>query len=529
MALLMASLPGCISDDSSAEEATPVVMVTSPTLPDVDIDDLTSDAVLSLEVRLKHIYETVNPSVVNIRVVEKHELGGFAFPDLPESPFFEFEIPQQPREYYSEGQGSGFVWDREGHIVTNDHVVSGADRITVTFADGTIVDGEVVGTDPNSDLAVVKVDVDEALLHPVQVGDSTQVQIGQLAVSIGNPFGFDGTMTVGFVSAVGRLLPVGSEIAGAGRYSIPDVIQTDAPINPGNSGGVLVDKDGRLIGVPSAIISPIRASAGIGLAIPAAIVAKVVPALIEDGHYEHPWLGISGTSLTPDLAEAMDLPVDQRGALVVDVLSDSPADEAGLRGSDRQVTIDGVDLRVGGDVIIAMDDEPIRSMDDVVAYLARATEVGQKVELTIIRDGKEKKVEVELAARPGSGSVSESGEDQESGDAAWLGILGMSLTAEIAEAMDLPSEQQGALVVQVFAGSPADEAGLKGSYKPLTIDGEEVLVGGDVIVGLDGVEIDGMPALKKVVGEREPGDEVMLTVLRDGETIDIRVELGRGP
>jgi S1-C subfamily serine protease len=463
--------------------------------------------------------------VVNIRVVQKQEAMFPTLPEIPGFPDFSLPFPQGPQEYYSQGLGSGFVWDKDGHIVTNNHVVSGADRISITFQDGTTVPGTVIGSDPDSDLAVVKVEMPVAQLQPVQVADSTQVKVGQLAVAIGNPFGLQGTMTVGFVSALGRLLPTDSGSTGESTYSIPDVIQTDAPINPGNSGGVLVDRDGRVIGVTSAIISSSGANAGIGFAIPSTIVQKVVPALIETGHYEHPWLGVSGLSLNPDIAGAMGLEPEQRGALIVDVIPDSPADKAGLHGSDRQVTIDGDQIRVGGDVITAIDGQAVKTFDDLVTYIARSTEIGQPVTLDVLSQGKEKQVNVTLVARPESQKQEKQTEESSTGQT-WLGILGMTVTPEIAQAMDLPSDQPGVLVEQVQQGSPADEAGLWGSYKPVTIGGQQVLVGGDIIVALNSESVSQTEQLQSLIQKHEPGDEVTLTVLRESASMEIKVTLG---
>jgi 2-alkenal reductase len=210
------------------------------------------------------------------------------------------------------------------------------------------------------------------------------------------------TMTVGFVSALGRALPVEPDDEHGPSYTITDILQTDAPLNPGNSGGVLVDDAGRVIGVTSAIISPVGVSAGVGFAIPSAVVQKVVPVLIQTGHYEHPWLGVSGTSLTPELAEAMGLKPEQRGVLVADVVPNGPADRAGLHGSDRQLTIDGERVHLGGDVIVALDGQPLKRSDDLVTALARRTEVGQTVSLTVLGHGQERTVRITLAARPTS-------------------------------------------------------------------------------------------------------------------------------
>jgi len=514
------------SNDTAA--AMPTQSVPAATIADLPSDS--SGVVAAFEGTLEQIYGQVNPSVVNISVVQKQEVTLPTFPDI--QGFFDFpfsqnpQSPSQPQEYYSHALGSGFVWDADGHIVTNNHVVDGADKVTVTFSDGTSVSADIVGTDPASDLAVIHVDVDSSQLHPVQVGDSTQVKVGQLAIAIGNPFGLQGTMTEGIVSAVGRSLPVeGDDVAGIPGYTISDIIQTDAPINPGNSGGVLLDANGQLIGVTAAIESSTQSSAGIGFAIPSAIVRQVVPALIGKGSYDHPWLGISGMDLTPDIASAMDLKSDQRGALVVAVIADSPADKAGLRGSDKQVTIDGIQLSIGGDVIVAIEGQPVQDMDDLVTYLARSTQVGQQTTLSILRDGKQKEISVTLTARPTTGArISTSGDSSEG--AAWMGIQGTDVTPQIAEAMNLPSDQAGALVVQVVVDSPADDAGLRGSYKPVSIEGQTVLVGGDIITALDGDTVESMADLQSMIQDHAPNDRVTLSILRDGQAISIDVVLG---
>jgi 2-alkenal reductase len=326
---------------------------------------------------LANIYERVNPSVVNIQVLQRGSAGGS----------------------FGQGAGSGFVWDNQGHIVTNNHVVAGADEIEVTFSDGTTVPAERVGTDPYSDLAVLKADVPSGV-PPLTLADSTQVKVGQLAIAIGNPFGLEGTMTVGIVSAVGRSLPAGSIEQTGAAFSIPDVIQTDAPINPGNSGGVLVNAAGKVTGVTAAIESPVQANAGIGFAIPSATVQQVVPDLIQKGSHEHAWLGVLATTLTPELAQAMNLPAGQRGVLLIEVTEGSPAAQAGLRASQESTTIDGQPVQVGGDVITAIDGETIESMDELIAYLSSRTRAGQVVSLSLLRGGEATSLEVALAARP---------------------------------------------------------------------------------------------------------------------------------
>jgi S1-C subfamily serine protease len=326
---------------------------------------------------LTAIYQVVNPSVVNIRVVQLASNSG---------PGQDSSTPS------GEALGSGFVYDAEGHIVTNYHVVEGADKIEVTFSDGTVVPAEVVGSDPDSDLAVIKVDL-PAGITPLTMGDSTKVEVGQLAIAIGNPYGLSGTMTAGIISAVGRSIPA-SETANGSSYSIPDVIQTDAPINPGNSGGVLLNAEGQVIGVPSAIRSDSGANSGIGFAIPSATIEQVVPKLIAGGKVEHPWLGISGGSLTSDMVATLGLPEGTQGVLVASVLPDSPAEKAGLIAADVQ----GEQAKAG-DVITAVDGQKIIAMDELIAYLAKS-KVGQQLELSVLRDGKTIQVSVELAARP---------------------------------------------------------------------------------------------------------------------------------
>ena len=323
---------------------------------------------LSQEDVLASLYERVNPSVVNITT--------------------------------ESGTGSGFVYDQQGHIVTNNHVVSGADEIWVTFSDSTMVEAAVVGTDPGSDLAVLKVDVDASHLSPVALGDYEALRVGQMAIAIGNPFGLAGTMTVGIVSALGRVLQ-----AGTGNFSIVDLVQTDAPINPGNSGGPLLDSDGRVIGVNTLIFSSTGTSSGVGLAVPVSAVKRVVPQLIESGKFVHAWLGISGVTINAALAKEYSLPVTQ-GALVQSVTPGSPADLAGLRGATvqpagrRMPPNQEQTLSADGDIIIAIDGQEVQTFDDLVSYLSLQASVGQQVTLTILRDGRQQTLVVTLTERP---------------------------------------------------------------------------------------------------------------------------------
>jgi serine protease Do len=528
VAMLLVSLivlSGCSVPQFSNPAAVAQSATSMPTATPVVVQaPASTGAVAALEGVLEQIYTQVNPSVVNIQVSYSVEAASPAVPEIPGFP--QLPVPQGPQT--QQALGSGFVWDNEGRIVTNNHVVDGADKITVTFYDGTTVPAELRGADPDSDLAVVQVDLPADRLQPVQVADSIQVKVGELAIAIGNPFGLEGTMTVGIISALGRSLPVQSNLLQGPTYTIPDIIQTDAPINPGNSGGVLVDDTGQVIGVTAAIESPVQANAGIGFAIPSAIVEKVVPSLIETGSYEHPWLGISGRTLNPELAQAMGLDADQRGALVIDVTADSPADQAGVHGSDRQVEIEGQSVRVGGDVIVAVDGQPVKEFDDLITYLVRNTEVGQTIELTVLRGGQEDTLSLTLEARPKS-EVQSSQPEGQAGGGAYLGIIGLSVTPEIAQAMDLPASQEGVLVEQVQQGSPADQAGLQGSYQPVTINGQQLLIGGDVIVAMDDQQIANFGDLSTLLQQAEPGQDVALTLLREGNQVEVLVTLAARP
>jgi S1-C subfamily serine protease len=361
---------------------------TSPPLSSVTAPVSTSPvAAAALEGSLESIYERVNPAVVNISVLVKQDLSGL--------PFSGGGSPG-----YSSALGSGFLWDKQGHIVTNNHVIANAENITVTFSNGTEVPGVVIGADADSDLAVVKVNLPALDIQPVPMADSAQVKVGQIAIAIGNPFGLQGTMTVGIVSSVGRVLTNDQSTNAAGAaYSIPDVIQTDASINPGNSGGVLLDKNGSLIGVTYSIATTSGSSNGVGFAIPSEIVQKIVPALISAGKYQHPYIGSSILSLDMALNIALNLPSGQRGVLVESVASGGPADLAGLKAGNETITVNGQEIIAGGDIIIAYDGQSVKSTDDLISYIAKDT-VGQVVKLTILRNGTEMQLSVTLGARP---------------------------------------------------------------------------------------------------------------------------------
>jgi S1-C subfamily serine protease len=335
---------------------------------DIDIPEARVEEPLDLaaaeEQALVRLYEQVSPSVVNIGVYTARGSGG----------------------------GSGFVIDSGGHIVTNNHVVEEAEMILVRFADETVVEAELVGTDVDSDLAVLRVDVPDDLLKAVPLADSSALRVGQRAIAVGSPFGFEQTMTTGIISALGRIVRQESS------YPLLQLIQTDAAINPGSSGGPLLNAQGKVIGVNTLIFSSSGSSAGVGFAVPVSTVKRVVPSLIATGGYADPWLGIRGLSLNPMIAEALDLPVDQ-GILLQRVAPEGPADQAGLRGNDRRVEFEGMRLPTGGDIVVAIDGVETRDMDDLDVFLAEYR-VGQTVTLDIFRGEKMLRVNVTLEERP---------------------------------------------------------------------------------------------------------------------------------
>ena len=374
---IVITLVGCTTKQTSTSITTmpsSTVKATS-TLPPVSVPA----SVSGIETALESIYTRVNPSVVLIDVV----------------------LPPSISNPGGGALGSGFVWDTQGDIVTNNHVIDGASSITVTFSDGTVTDASLVGADADSDLAVIKVNPNALQLQPVSVADSTMVQVGQLAIAIGNPYGLENTMTVGFVSAIGRLVSANQNATGP-AYSIPNIIQVDTPINPGNSGGVLLNDNGAVIGVTQSIATSSGSSSGVGFAIPSVIVKQVVPALITTGHSDHPYLGVSVGTLDPNIAKAMNLPSNQRGALVETVTAGGPADKAGIKASSTNFTDNGQQITIGGDVITAYNGQTVRSSDDLVTFLANSGSVGQTVTLTVLRSGKQIQVQVTLGLRPSS-------------------------------------------------------------------------------------------------------------------------------
>jgi len=337
-------------------------------------------AVNDLESQVITVYDAASPSVVNI---------------TNRSTVYDRFFGAAPQE----GTGSGFVYDDKGHIVTNYHVIEGADEILVTLANGQVYLAEVVGSDPTNDLAVLRVDSGVELPPPLAMADSSQLRVGQFVVAIGNPYGLQRTLTTGVVSALGRV------IQGAADNSfIGEAIQTDAAINPGNSGGPLLDLQGRVIGVNSQIISSSGSSAGIGFAVSANTVTRVVPDLIANGYYAHPWLGIEPLDLSSSTVSTLrqygvEVGADS-GVLVLETTSGGPADKAGIRGGNQYLRMGRYRLPVGGDVIVAVNGEAIEGLQDLTVYMENNTAIGDTVQLTVLRDGKDLTVTVTIGEEP---------------------------------------------------------------------------------------------------------------------------------
>jgi serine protease Do len=419
--------------------------------------------------------------------------------------------------------GSGFVYDTNGHIITNNHVTSGGKDLHITFSDGTIYTGKVIGSDPHSDLAILLIDdVPKEKLFPLKLGNSSNLIVGETVAAVGNPFGLSGSLTEGIISGLGRLLPSTPEnIFGndnrVASFSIPDIIQTDAAINPGNSGGPLLNLNGEVIGINSAIFSNTGVYAGVGFAIPSNTLKKVIPELMKNGSYPHPWLGITGVDVTPDIAKKMNV-TEARGFLVIDVNSNGPADKAGIRGGDKIDTIDGREVELGGDIILAIDGNPVRKIDDILSHLEREKSVGDNITLTIIRDGIVQEKTTVLQARPDSETLISSSQHPS------LGITGIDVTPDIAKKMNL-TEARGFLVIDVNSNGPADTAGIRGGYIVEIINNTQYRLGGDVIVGIDNQTIKSVSDITDYLMNKKEGDIVKLKILRDNEILNVPVNL----
>jgi 2-alkenal reductase len=353
-----------------ATPVTEVEIVPEVATADAPLPPAVSALDLDLEQTLVELYRKVNPSVVHIFVFDQN---------------ISFIL----------GTGSGFVYDAEGHIVTNNHVVEGGERLEVAFANGERRRATIVGTDTDSDLAVIKVDSLPAGVQPIPVGDSDSVEVGQFVVAIGNPFGEAGSMSVGVISGLGRTLPTQRIADGGGQYSIPQVIQTDAAINPGNSGGPLLNLKGEVVGVNSAILTRTGTNTGVGFSVPSKAIELVVPALIADGEFIYPFMGISMADVLPlDMRE--EFGVSGNGIYVRSVVPDTPAARAGVIGCCAGFP----GLRPGGDYIIAVDGQPLTDSAELISYLVFETQVGDTIELTVLRDGEEITLPLTLEPRP---------------------------------------------------------------------------------------------------------------------------------
>ena len=504
-----------------------LALLTCAVMP-VFADETRTEAINEAKASFSDLYEAINPSVVYIYVGKaddssstRYEMEEFDFGDIFGPEFERFfrdynwennernerqEEPKDQEPQLTYGSGTGFVWDDEGHIVTNNHVIENAVEITITYSDGIQRDAKVIGADPDSDLAVLEVENPKEGLTPVTMGDSAALKPGDLAAAIGNPLGQTGTMTQGIISALGRSYAVGGD--GNGNYTIPDVIQTDASINPGNSGGVLINADGEVVGVVMAFSSYSYSSAGIGYAIPANLVKRVVPALIENGEYLHPWIGMSGIALTPAINELLELDHDQRGAYIQNITAGSPAEKAGILGGSEDLEVaKGTYIKAGGDIVTRINDRDVKGMDDIIAYLSSNTSIGDTITLHVLRGNEELDIDLTLAARPNAAQRAAEAASTENEKAAPESAGKASLGVYITES----SDGTGVVVTSVMEDSAAADAGLEED---------------DVIIGFEDVEIDSVQTLKDEIAKHLPGERVTLTILRDGETEDIRLTLG---
>ncbi|HEY60364.1 MAG TPA: trypsin-like serine protease [Anaerolineae bacterium] len=367
--LFSSCIPGINIQPEKIDQQSPTVVSAPPLL---NLDTMENEDLLVA------LYEHINPGVVAIQIYT--QAGG-------------------------SGQGSGFVYDTEGHIITNFHVVESADKIEVGFPSGLRVEGQVIGTDLDSDIVVVKVDAPEEELHPLPLGSSSNLKVGQTVIAIGNPFGFSGTMTTGIVSARGRTMESMRMAPGGGFFTAADLIQTDAAINPGNSGGPLLNLKGEVVGINRAIrtdnggVLTAPVNSGIGFAVPVDIVKKVVPYLIRDGSYDYPYLGIvSRDELSLAEMAALGLSPDILGAYILDISPGGPAEESGLKGGTGETEFEG--LLAGGDFIVALEGRPIHNFSELLSYLVAYTTPGDTITITVLRDGKQMDFQVTLAKRP---------------------------------------------------------------------------------------------------------------------------------
>jgi len=444
-----------------------------------------TDSYLALESfsnSIADIAEKVGPAVVNIDTVRMVKQGS---PFFSQDPIFRQFFGEQFKDYSrtipQKGTGSGFIISQEGYILTNEHVVHKAEKIKVTLSDGREFDGKVIGSDLDSDIAIVKIDSDD--LPIVTLGDSDKLRVGEIVVAIGNPYGLQQTVTMGVVSAEGRSIPVE-------EHTYRNFIQTDAAINPGNSGGPLLNTKGEVVGINTAIIAYAQ---GIGFAIPINIPKKNIDELIELGKVRRSWLGVYIQEVTPEIAEQFDLPEDAKGVLVGDVVKDSPAEKSGIKR---------------GDIITKVNNEEVDSPGELQDKIG-SIEIGEKANIEVVRDGKEISFVVRIDEMP---TVDEEGSElsKEKVFSVQTGLKVQMVTPEIAKEVGLPWVK-GLAITEVISGSSADDMGLQP---------------GDIILEANRVEVSTVDEWEKVISKLEPGDTLLLLVFRSGHTyyVPIKVE-----
>ncbi|MBI5847973.1 MAG: DegQ family serine endoprotease [Nitrospirae bacterium] len=422
---------------------------------------------------MAEVAAAVKPAVVNISSTKTIKISGMQSPFF-DDPFFrrffgdEFGQPRRPREHKSSGLGSGVIVDKDGYILTNNHVIKDADEIKVKLSDKREFKGKVIGTDTKTDLAVIKIDSNH--LPVLRIGDSDRLRVGETVIAVGNPFGLNQTVTSGIVSATGR--------ANVGIADYEDFIQTDAPINPGNSGGALVNVKGELIGINTAIFSTSGGYQGIGFAIPSSMAKAVMDNLIQKGKVVRGWLGVSIQPVTPDLAKQFNIK-DDKGALVGDVVEESPAEKAGIQNGDVIIEFDGREVT-----------DPASLRNNVAA-----TPPGKKAAIKVMRDGKIKALDVAIAELPADQQKLHGGFDN-----LLKGVIVQGLTPELKKSLDIPARISGVVVADIEEGSPA--GGL--------------LLPKDVIVEVNRRKITSAKDYEAIVSKIKSAEDVLLLVFRNG-------------